>query len=59
MWVLIIYIYAGALASGDSVSLTNVDGFTSQQACQEAGAQGKGLVSTSSKVYKFVCVQKK
>lgn len=59
MWVLIIYVYAGVLANGDSVALTKIDGFSSQKTCQEAGILGKDMVSGSSKVYKFVCVEKK
>ena len=57
-WILIVYIYAGVMASGDSVALTNVPGFKSEQECVSAGRTGQNLVSgTSSKVYKFVCVK--
>lgn len=58
-WILVIYIYAGALASGDSVAITNVPGFTTRQACLRAGDEAKSLVSgANTKVYKFVCLQK-
>jgi len=57
-WILIVYIYAGMMARGDSVALTNVSGFQSQQECMQAGRVGESLVSgTSSKVYRFVCVK--
>ena len=57
-WILIVYIYAGVMANGDSVALTNISGFKSQQECVSAGQTAQNLVSgTSSKVYKFVCVK--
>ena len=56
-WILIIYIYAGVLASGDSVALTNVQGFTSEASCVAAGKSAERLTSGSSKVYRFVCVK--
>lgn len=58
-WVLVMYIYAGVFAKGDSVALHSVEGFTTQAACQQAGDAAKNFVSGTSKEYKFVCVQKK
>ena len=57
-WVLIIYIYAGILANGDSVALTTISNFTTKQECMQAGNNAKDLVSGSTKVYKYVCVSK-
>jgi hypothetical protein len=57
MWVLILYIYANALAKGDSVALTNVPGFKSQAGCVAAGKQADDLASLSFKTVKFICVQ--
>ncbi len=58
MWVLILYIYAGMMANGDSVAITNVPGFTSEQSCKSAGTNAADhLVSGSTKVVRFVCVK--
>ncbi len=56
-WILIIYIYAGVLAQGDSVALTNIQGFTSESVCIAAGRTAEKLTVSSSKVYRFVCVK--
>lgn len=58
-WILIIYIYAGMLAKGDSVSVTSITGFESQALCAAAGDVGKPLVNGSAKDYRFVCVRSK
>ena len=58
-WVLVMYIYAGVWAKGDSVALHSIEGFSSQAACQQAGEAAKGFVKETSKEYRFVCVQKK
>lgn len=56
-WILIIYIYAGALANGDSVAITNIPYFATEQECIQAGKQAKELVNGSTKVYRFVCIK--
>jgi hypothetical protein len=58
-WVLVLYIYAGVFAKGDSVSIATIEGYTSQAVCEQAGVAGEKLVKTSSKEYRFVCVPKK
>ncbi len=58
MWTLIIYIYAGVLARGDSVALDHVDGFANEQMCIAAAEKTKTFVSGSAKEHRFVCVQK-
>lgn len=58
-WVLILYVYANALANGDSVAMTTVPNFTTQQACQVAGRQATGMTDGSAKTMRFVCVQVK
>lgn len=59
-WILVMYIYAGTFANGDSVSLLQVNKpFSSVQSCEEAGKSAKGLVSGSSKEYRFVCMPHK
>jgi hypothetical protein len=57
-FVLVMYIYAGMLAKGDSVTLYSVDGFKTEQACQAAGKRAEPLVDGSTKSYRFVCLQK-
>ena len=57
MWILIIYIYAGTFAKGDSVTLNNVPGFTSQQSCEAAAAASKHFVDASTKEFRYVCVK--
>lgn len=58
-WVLVMYIYAGVFAKGDSVSVATIEGYTSPAACEQSGAAGEKLVKSSSKEYRFVCVAKK
>lgn len=58
-WVLIIYIYAGAAAQGDSVTLTTVTGFTSQQTCDAAAKTALDLTQLSTKVTRTRCVEVK
>jgi hypothetical protein len=55
-YFLVLYIYAGALAKGDSVSLVSIPQ-PSLQACQAAGSAAKDLVSGSFKELRFVCVK--
>jgi len=54
---LVIYIYAGVLAKGDSVTLNNVSGFRSEAHCAAAGSALKPLVSGSAKELRFVCLR--
>lgn len=57
MWILILYIYAGAFAKGDSVTLASVPGFSSQVACEAAAKQGDKLVAGTSKEFRYLCVK--
>lgn len=54
-WVLVIYIYAGVLASGDSVAIAHIPGFKSEAACAAAGSATKPLVKGSAKELRYVC----
>jgi len=58
-WVLIVYIFAGVMAKGDSVALLQVPGFTTVQTCQTAGDQVKPFVMGSAKEIRFVCINTK
>lgn len=53
---LVIYIYAGALAQGDSVSLVSVPQDT-LAACQASGKAAERLVLGSTKELRFICVK--
>lgn len=57
-WVLILYIYAGMLAKGDSVALTTVP-MESERACRLAGEASNALVTGSAKNVRYVCVRNK
>ena len=35
-WVLLIYLYAGVFAKGDSVAVTTIPGYRTQIECEEA-----------------------
>lgn len=54
-FTLVLYIYAGMFAKGDSVALTTVTGFPTEQACNDAGNASKSLVAGSSKEFRFKC----
>jgi hypothetical protein len=57
-WILVIYIYAGTFASGDSVALHTIPGWSSEQSCKEAGEKFSPLVKGTTKEVKFICLQK-
>lgn len=54
-WTLVIFIYAGMFAKGDSVALHSVPGYTTEAACAAEGKRGTDFVTGSSKEYKFKC----
>ena len=56
-WTLILYIYAGVFAKGDSVTLTHIPGFKTEQHCSAAGSAAKPLVKDSAKEIRFVCIR--
>ncbi len=57
-YVLILYIYAGAMASGDSVALTNIP-MNDKVTCEKAAQQAESLVSRSTKVLRTACLKVK
>ena len=57
-YVLILYIYAGALAKGDSVALTTVP-MQDIATCQKATTQAESLVRASTKVLRTACLKVK
>lgn len=58
-FILILYIYAGAFAKGDSVTLAPVPGFKTLADCQAAGAASSSLVAGSAKELRYVCLAQK
>lgn len=57
-WTLVIFIYAGMLAKGDSVALQTLPGWTSKATCEQAGRELDPLVRTTTKELRFVCVKR-
>lgn len=57
MWILILFAHAGMMSDKDSMALTSVAGFTTEQVCMEAGKKAKGLASGTVKDIRFVCVK--
>ena len=56
MWTLILLVHAGFLSEHDSVTLTNVTGFKTQQECIYAGTISKKMVVGTTKELKYICV---
>lgn len=57
-WILVMLVYAGILAKGDSVALQTVTGFDTKARCEAAGQQLEPLVKTTAKEVRFVCLRK-
>lgn len=55
-YILVMFIYAGSFAKGDSVSLLSVPNFKTEQACMVAGKSGEKFVIGTAKEYRFMCV---
>lgn len=53
---LVLYIYAGILAKGDSVSMVSIPQ-PSKEACMAAGKTAEELVKGSAKELRFVCLK--
>lgn len=58
-WILVLFIHAGVLSNTDSMAVTNIRGFSTEQACKEAGEKSRRLVSGTTKDVRFVCVAEK
>lgn len=54
-WVLVIFIWAGPMAKGDSVSMLSVP-VASKHACEREGASAEALVRRTAKEYRYVCL---
>lgn len=56
-WILILFVHAGLTSSTDSMTITNIPGFKTEVACQNAGKQSEQLVKRTTKDVRFVCVK--
>ncbi|MFJ3048547.1 hypothetical protein ACIPEN_22155 [Herbaspirillum chlorophenolicum] len=56
-YILVLYIYAGMLAKGDSVTLQVIPGFKTEAECTAAGKASAPLVQGSAKDLRFVCLK--
>lgn len=57
-YLLVLYIYAGLLAKGDSVAITTIT-FGSETECRNAGEAAAPLVKGSSKEIRYICLPRK
>jgi nucleoid DNA-binding protein len=57
MWMLVVLVYAGALSNGDSVAITNVGSFQTEQSCIIAGDKVKKMETGTFKVIRYTCVK--
>lgn len=55
-WMLVLYIYAGVWAKGDSVAITTVP-MANLSACEKAGQSADSLVKGSAKDVRYICVK--
>ncbi|MGE4243694.1 hypothetical protein [Ramlibacter sp.] len=55
-WILVMYVYAGMLAKGDSVAMLTVP-VASQEVCEREGRKGEKLVGGSAKEYRYLCLK--
>lgn len=55
-YTLILFLYAGMMSKGDSVALSNVPGFATEQACMAAGRKAVDMTKGTFKDGSFVCV---
>jgi hypothetical protein len=55
-YVLVLYIYAGVLARGDSVSMLSIP-MPSMEICQREGRKAEELVRGSAKEFRFACLK--
>ena len=57
LWTLILFAHAGIMSDKDSMALTSVPGFQTQQQCVAAGENAKKMASATTKVIKYTCVE--
>jgi len=57
MWMLVVMAFAGGLSSSDSVALTTVGAFQTEDRCIAAGDKIRKLESGTLKAIKYSCVR--
>ena len=57
MWTLILFAHAGVMSNTDSMALTSVPGFRTQQECIIAGKTAEKMATATTKVIKYTCVE--
>jgi len=57
-WILVLYIYAGPFAKGDSVTLATIP-MQNQEVCEIAGKEAEVLTINTTKITRHVCVKVK
>ena len=55
-WILLIYVYAGMLAKGDSVAIATIERFSTEQSCEEAARGLPRLVKGTAKEVLHLCI---
>lgn len=57
LWTLILFAHVGMMSDKDSMALTSVPGFRTQQECQTAGENAKKMAGGTTKVIKYTCAE--
>lgn len=57
MWALILFAHAGVMSNTDSMALTSVPGFRTQQECVAAGKAAEKMTIATTKSIRFQCVE--
>ena len=57
LWTLILFSHVGMMSDKDSMALTSVPGFRTQQECAAAGKAAEKMTFGTTKVMKFTCVE--
>lgn len=57
-WILLIYVYAGVFAKGDSVAMTTIENFPTEESCETAARGLPRLVKGTAKEVLYLCIPK-
>ena len=57
LWTLILFAHVGMMSDKDSMALTSVPGFRTQQECVAAGKTAEKMSTGTTKVIKYTCVE--
>ena len=59
MWILILFAHAGPMSDKDSMALTSVNGFVTEELCKDAGKKATSMAYGTVKDIRFTCVKSK